>query len=91
MHSFEYHCPTEIIFGSGAENHVAEKIRKYGGSRVMILYGGGSAVKSGLVGKIEKLLTDGGLEVKTLGGVKPNPRLNFARQAIRAASSSSGD
>ena len=85
MHSFEYHCPTEIIFGGDSENCVAEKVRKYGGSRVMILYGGGSAVKSGLVGKIEKLLTDGGLEVKTLGGVKPNPRLNFARQAIRAA------
>ena len=85
MHSFEYHCPTEIIFGSGAENHVAEKIRKYGGTRVMILYGGGSAVKSGLVPKIEKLLSDGGLELKTLGGVKPNPRLSFARQAVREA------
>ncbi|MBE8951139.1 MAG: iron-containing alcohol dehydrogenase [Quinella sp. 3Q1] len=83
MHSFEYHCPTEINFGRGAENSVAEKIRKYGGSRVLILYGGGSAVKSGLIRKIEGLL--GGLEVKTLGGVKPNPRLSFARQAVRAA------
>ena len=83
MHSFEYHCPTEIIFGRGAENSVAEKIRKYGGSRVLILYGGGSAVKSGLIGKIERLL--GGFEVKTLGGVKPNPRLSFAREAVRAA------
>ena len=85
MHSFEYHCPTEIIFGLGAEESVAEKIFKYGGSRVMILYGGGSAVKSGLIGKIEKLLTDGGLDVKILGGVKPNPRLSFARQAVREA------
>ena len=83
MHSFEYHCPTEIIFGRGAENSVAEKICKYGGSRVLILYGGGSAVKSGLIGKIERLL--GGFEVKTLGGVKPNPRLSFAREAVRAA------
>ncbi len=83
MHSFEYHCPTEIIFGRGAENSVAEKICKYGGSRVLILYGGGSAVKSGLIGKIEGLL--GGFEVKTLGGVKPNPRLSFAREAVRAA------
>ncbi|MBQ3452111.1 MAG: iron-containing alcohol dehydrogenase [Selenomonadaceae bacterium] len=83
MHSFEYHCPTEIIFGRGAENSVAEKICKYGGSRVLILYGGGSAVKSGLIGKIEWLL--GGFEVKTLGGVKPNPRLSFAREAVRAA------
>ncbi|MBQ3725618.1 MAG: iron-containing alcohol dehydrogenase [Selenomonadaceae bacterium] len=84
MHSFEYHCPTEIIFGDGAEEHVAEKIRKYGGGRVMILYGGGSAVRSGLVPKIERLLTENGIEFKTLGGVQTNPRLSFARQAVRA-------
>ncbi|MBR0103634.1 MAG: iron-containing alcohol dehydrogenase [Selenomonadaceae bacterium] len=83
MQSFEYHCPTEIIFGQGAEDKVADKVRKYGGSRVMILYGGGSAVRSGLIPKIEQLL--GGFEVKILGGVKPNPRLSFARRAVREA------
>ena len=85
MHSFEYCCPTEIIFGQGSENHVAEKIFKYGGSRVMILYGGGSALRSGIVPKIERLLTESGLELKILGGVKPNPRLSFAREAVREA------
>jgi len=85
MHNFEYHCPTEIIFGVGAEENVAEKIFKYGGSRVMILYGGGSAIRSGLVPKIEKFLTARGLEIKILGGVKPNPRLSFARRAVREA------
>ena len=85
MKSFEYHCPTEIIFGQGAEDCVAEKIRKYGGSRVMILYGGGSAVKSGLIPKIERLLSTDDFELKILGGVKPNPRLSFARQAIQEA------
>ena len=86
MHSFEYFCSTEIIFGKGAENSIAEKIRKYGGNRVMILYGGGSAIKSGLIPKIERLLMTGGLTaLKVIGGVKPNPRVNFARQAIREA------
>lgn len=86
MKNFEYFCPTEIIFGSGAENCVAEKIRKHGGSRVMILYGGGSAVRSGLIAKIEQLLAAGGFaDVKILGGVKPNPRLDFARNAVREA------
>ncbi len=86
MQSFEYFCPTEIIFGRGAENCVAEKIRKHGGSRVMILYGGGSAIKSGLIPKIERLLLTGGLAaLKVVGGVKPNPRVNFARHAIREA------
>ena len=86
MHGFEYFCPTEIIFGRGAEDKVAGKIRKHGGSRVMILYGGGSAVKSGLIPKIERLLAaDGFAELKVIGGVKPNPRLSFARDAIGAA------
>jgi len=86
MQSFEYFCPTEIIFGVGAENCVAEKIRKHGGSRVMILYGGGSAIKSGLLPRIERLLLTGGLAaLKVVGGVKPNPRVNFARHAIREA------
>ena len=83
MHSFEYFCPTEIIFGQGAEDKVAEKIGKYGGSRVLILYGGGSAVKSGLLDKVKARLVD--FELKILGGVKPNPRLSFARNAIREA------
>ena len=86
MQSFEYFCPTEIIFGRGAENCVAEKIRKHGGKRVMIIYGGGSAIKSGLIPKIERLMMIGGLTAfKVVGGVKPNPRANFARQAIREA------
>ena len=86
MQSFEYFCPTEIIFGRGAESRVAEKIRAHGGSRVMILYGGGSAIKSGLIPKIERFMLTGGLAGLTvLGGVKPNPRVNFVRNAIREA------
>ncbi|MCR5834023.1 MAG: iron-containing alcohol dehydrogenase [Selenomonadaceae bacterium] len=86
MHSFEYCCPTEIIFGTDAEKVVGEKIRKYGGKRVMILYGGGSAIKSGLIPKIERLLLTSGLSaLKVIGGVKPNPRLSFARYAVREA------
>ena len=84
MQSFEYFCPTEIIFGVDAEDCLAEKIREHGGSKVLILYGGGSAVKSGLIPKIETQLA-GKFATKLLGGVKPNPRLSFARQAIREA------
>ena len=46
MQSFSFKCPTEIIFGRGAEERVAEKIRAYGGSRVFIIYGGGSVIDS---------------------------------------------
>ena len=83
MQSFTYHCPTEIIFGRGAENAVAEKLRAFGASRVLILYGGGSAERSGLLSRIEKNLTSAGLAFLVLGGVRPNPRVSFVREAIR--------
>lgn len=83
MQSFTYHCPTEIIFGRGAENAVAEKLRAFGASRVLILYGGGSAERSGLLSRIEKNLTSAGLAFLVMGGVRPNPRVAFVREAIR--------
>ena len=83
MQSFTYHCPTEIIFGRGAENAVAEKLRAFGTSRVLILYGGGSAERSGLLSRIEKNLTSTGLAFLVMGGVRPNPRVSFVREAIR--------
>ena len=85
MQSFEFHCPTEIVFGKGAEEKAAEKIRKYGGSRVFVVYGGGSVVKSGLLAKIEQEITAAGLAFKALGGVQPNPRLGLAREGVKQA------
>lgn len=85
MQEFEFCCPTEIVFGRGAESKVADKIRKYGGSRVYIVYGGGSVVKNGLLARVERILTAGGLAFEVLGGVQPNPRLNLAREGVREA------
>ena len=45
MQNFEFYCPTEIVFGKGAEDKLAEKIRQYGGTKVFLLYGGGSIEK----------------------------------------------
>ncbi|SEJ92329.1 Iron-containing alcohol dehydrogenase [Propionispira arboris] len=68
MQSFEYHCPTEIIFGKGAELKAADKIKKYGGTKVLVVYGGGSVVRSGLLQKITDLLQKAELPYETLGG-----------------------
>ena len=85
MQSFNFKCPTEIIFGKGAETHIAEKIRAYGKSRVFIVYGGGSVIESGLLPRIESQLTAAGLSLQVRGGVKPNPRLAWVRGAINDA------
>ena len=83
MQSFTYHCPTEIVFGRGAENAVAGKLRAFGASRVLVLYGGGSALRSGLLSRIEQNLTSHGLAFLVMGGIRPNPRVSFVREAIR--------
>ena len=91
MQSFSYYAPTEIIFGKDTEMQVADEIKKYGGSRVYLIYGGGSAVKSGLIGRVEKCLADAGLAYKTKGGVQPNPRVEFAKEAATEAKTFGAD
>lgn len=74
MNNFSFYSPTEFVFGKGTENSCGKYVKKYGGSKVLIHYGSGSAVKSGLIGRVEKSLTEEGIEYVLLGGVQPNPR-----------------
>lgn len=85
MNSFTFQIPTEIVFGRDSEALTASLVRKYGGSRVMIVYGGGSVVRSGLLDKICRQFEEAGLEYDTLGGVHPNPYLEFAREGVKRA------
>ncbi|MCR5715628.1 MAG: iron-containing alcohol dehydrogenase [Lachnospiraceae bacterium] len=83
--NFKYYVPTEVIFGKGTESQVAELVKKYGGSKVLIVYGGQSAVKSGLLQKIEDYLTKGGVAFAKIGGVVPNPLLSKVYEGIELA------
>lgn len=85
MQSFTYLSPTEVVFGRDTQNRVAEYVRKYGGSRVLLVYGGGSVIRSGLLGQIRQILSDAGLACEEFGGVQPNPTLEHARKGIRLA------
>ena len=85
MNGFTFHLPTEIIFGKGAEAKTSALVRKYGGRRVLIVYGGGSAVRSGLLGQIEGQFKRDGTAYRLYGGVKPNPAAGHVREGIRAA------
>jgi len=85
MQAFVHYTPTEIVFGRGAEDRAAEFVKKHGGSRVMLVYGGGSVVKSGLLGKIEALLDKEGIARMSFGGVKPNPLLSRAIEGVARA------
>ena len=82
MRDFVYHAPTEVVFGKDAEEKVAGLVKKYGGHKVLVHYGGQSAKKSGLLDKICGLLQEGGVDFVTLGGVVPNPRLSLVHTGI---------
>ena len=82
MRDFVYHAPTEVVFGKQSEEKVASLVKKYGGHKVLVHYGGQSAKKSGLLDKICGLLRDGGVDFVCLGGVVPNPRLSLVHEGI---------
>ena len=75
-------APTRVLLGRGKEDEVPSLVREYGGSRVLVHYGGGSAVRSGLLARIESGLKAAGIEYVTLGGVVPNPRLSMVHKGI---------
>ncbi len=85
MQSFTYHVPTEIVFGKEAQLQTAAEIKKYGGSRVLLVSGGHSAERSGLLAQLRTQLTEAGLAVESFGGVQPNPRVDHAREGVRRA------
>ncbi len=82
MNNFIYEVPTKVYFGKGEEQKVGKLIKEFGAKKVLIHYGGGSAEKSGLLGKVRELLRAEGLDFVELGGVVPNPELGLVRKGI---------
>ena len=82
MKDFNYYAPTEVVFGKESEEQVARLVKKYGGTKVLVHYGGQSAIRSGLLPKIFDLLNQAGIDFVKLGGVVPNPRLSLAQKGI---------
>lgn len=82
MKDFNYYTPTKVVFGRGSEDKVAQLVHEFGGSKVLLHYGGQSAIRSGLLQKVEDELTAAGISYVKLGGVVPNPRLSLVRQGI---------
>ena len=82
MDNFQFYSPTEFVFGKGTENETGKYVKKHGGSKVLLHFGGGSAERSGLLGRIRKSLSDEGISYTELGGVKPNPRDTLVYEGI---------
>ena len=82
MFNFNYYAPTEVVFGKGTVDKVGEMVRKYGGKKVLIHYGGGSVIRSGLLDRVKKSLDAVGIGYVELGGVVPNPRISKVYEGI---------
>ena len=82
MNDFDFYSPTYFVFGRGREAEAGTYVKKFGGSRVLVLYGGQSAKKSGLLDRVRASLTGAGLHTVELGGVKPNPRSGLVYEGI---------
>ena len=85
MENFQYYTPTKIIFGRGAEEQTGQLAVEQGCKKVLVHYGGGSVVRSGLLERIYRSLDAVGISYVSLGGVVPNPRLSLVYEGIRLA------
>ena len=85
MQKFVQYMPTKIVFGKEAEKETGKLVKEYGAGKVLLVYGGGSAVKSGLLGRIKDSLDAEGISCRELSGVQPNPRLSLAREGVKKA------
>ncbi|AHF06812.1 iron-containing alcohol dehydrogenase [Desulfitobacterium metallireducens] len=83
MRNFNYSTPTQIFFGKDQINVLSEQIRIFGGSRVLLVYGGGSIKRIGLYDKVLEILKTNDLSLFELGGIDPNPRIESVRQGIK--------
>ena len=82
MFNFRYYTPTKVVFGRDTVRQLPALIREAGAKKILIHYGGGSVIRSGLMDQVRALLDEAGAEYILLGGAVPNPRLSLVYEGI---------
>ena len=82
MNNFCFYSPTKYVFGKGEENNIGKYLQDYAPKKVLIVYGGHSAEKSGLLGRVRESLKGADIAYVELGGVHPNPRYELALEGM---------
>lgn len=85
MQNFIYNTPTKVYFGKDTENQVGKIVSELGYKKIMLQYGKGSVKKSGLLDRVLNALNESGITVIECGGVEPNPKVEFVREAVKIA------
>lgn len=82
MENFTFYAPTYFAFGKDTENETGSYVKRFGGKKVLIHYGGGSVIRSGLLDRVKKSLEAEAIPYVELGGVMPNPRSGLVYEGI---------
>jgi len=82
MNNFNFYSPTFFVFGKERENEAGKYVKRFGGSNVLIHFGGGSVLKSGLLDRVKASLETENIKFSVLGGAQPNPRSGLVYQGI---------
>ena len=82
MNNFTFYAPTYFAFGKDTENETGKYVKRFGGTKVLIHFGGGSVIRSGLMDRVKASLEAEGIEYVELGGVMPNPRSGLVYEGI---------
>lgn len=85
MENFTFWSPTEFVFGRDTESRTGELTSRYGAKKVMLLFGGGSTERSGLLPRIRTSLKEQGIDYVDFGGIRPNPTADKVYEGIEVA------
>ena len=85
MNDFEFYSPTRFVFGRGVTDAVGQHVAKLGYKRALLVYGGGSVVRTGTLARVKESLVKAGVEFVELSGVRPNPEAASVREGIAVA------
>ena len=85
MKDFIYYAPTKVFFGKEKHKDIGKIINEFGYNNIMLQYGQASIKKSGVYDEVMASLAEYGINVVEMGGVEPNPKLSFVREAVKVA------
>ena len=91
MNNFEFYSPTKFVFGRGVTDEVGQHVAKAGYKRALLVYGGGSVVRTGTLARVKESLSKAGVQFFELSGVRPNPEVASVREGIALAREKEAD
>ena len=82
MNDFKFYSPTYFCFGKNSEENIGELVKRFGGTKVLIHYGGGTIKRNGVFDKVVASLNKSSIPFVELGGAMPNPRSGLVYEGI---------